>query len=392
MHQAARHFYLITLNYWAFTITDGALRMLVVLHFYSLGFDALKIAFLFLFYEFFGIITNLFGGYLGARLGLNTTMVVGSLLQILALGLLGVPQSMLTIAYVMTIQAISGIAKDLNKMSAKSIVKVFAQDQQGQLFKWVALLTGSKNALKGLGFFIGGLLLTGLGFKGAVWSLGGMLALILCLTVRFLPKDLGKTKAKPKFRDLFSKTPAINILSAARLFLFGARDLWFVIALPVTMSKLGFSHAQVGAAMAYWVMIYGTVQALAPKILKTRGDSQLGGGMARLLALLAAICPIALAFLLQTQLPPAPVIAIGLLIFGCVFALNSALHSYLVLAYSDHDKVAMNVGFYYMANAAGRLLGTVLSGFFFINGGLTLCLIASTVFLLTTLIISFKLP
>lgn len=392
MNQSLRNFCLITANYWGFTITDGALRMLVVLHFHSLGFDALKIAFLFLFYEFFGIVTNLFGGYLGARIGLNATMFLGSILQIGALGLLGVPSEYLSVTFVMVVQAISGIAKDLNKMSAKSIVKVFAKDQEGSLFKWVAILTGSKNALKGFGFFAGGTLLALLGFRGAVWFLGGMLLIIMLSTITFLPHDLGKTKAKPKFKDLFSKTPEINILSAARLFLFGSRDLWFVIALPVTMSKLGFSHGHIGGAMACWVIAYGIVQAIAPRIIKNRKNHPPNGRTARILAFAAAVCPIAIAFVLNSGAPPAIVICLGLIGFGFVFALNSSVHSFLILAYSDHDKVAMNVGFYYMANAAGRLLGTMLSGFLFLQGGLTLCLIASSVFLISTFAISFKLP
>jgi len=176
---AIRQYLIVTGNYWAFTLTDGALRMLVVLHFHQLGYSALEVAMLFLFYEFFGIITNLVGGWLGARFGLNRTMNLGLGIQIFALAMLLVPTSLLTLVWVMTAQALSGIAKDLNKMSAKSTIKLLVPDeQQGQLYKWVAILTGSKNTLKGVGFFLGGLLLTLLGFQGAVLAMAIGLGLV----------------------------------------------------------------------------------------------------------------------------------------------------------------------------------------------------------------------
>lgn len=234
-----RQYLVVTGNYWAFTLTDGALRMLVVLHFHALGYSPLQIAALFLFYEIFGVVTNLIGGYLGARLGLNRTMNLGLALQVAALLMLTVPASWLTVPWVMGAQALSGIAKDLNKMSAKSSIKLLVPDsQQGTLYKWVAILTGSKNALKGVGFFLGGALLTLLGFAGAVLSMAAVLALVWLASLVLLKKDLGKAKAKPKFRDILSKSRAINVLSAARLFLFGARDVWFVVALPVYLSAV----------------------------------------------------------------------------------------------------------------------------------------------------------
>src|SRR6056297_2545554 len=169
MTAAIRQYLVITGNYWAFTLTDGALRMLVVLHFHQLGYSPLAIALLFIFYEFFGVVTNLVGGYLGARMGLNRTMNIGLFLQIVALAMLAVPAAMLTVAWVMAAQALSGIAKDLNKMSAKSAIKTLvSQGEAGHqaLYRWIAVLTGSKNALKGVGFFMGGLLLTLVGFQG----------------------------------------------------------------------------------------------------------------------------------------------------------------------------------------------------------------------------------
>ena len=261
---AIRQYLVVTGNYWAFTLTDGALRMLVVLHFHGLGYSPLEIALLFLFYEIFGVITNLVGGWLGAHLGLNRTMNFGLALQVVALAMLLVPAAMLTVPWVMAAQAMSGIAKDLNKMSAKSSIKLLVPaDAQGLLYKWVAILTGSKNALKGAGFFLGGVLLMWLGFTGAVGTMAAVLALVWLASMVFLKKDLGKASSKPRFRDIFSKSRAINILSTARMLLFGARDVWFVVALPVFLSQtLGWSHMQTGGFLALWVIGYGAVQAI----------------------------------------------------------------------------------------------------------------------------------
>ena len=63
MSSAIRNYALVTGAYWGFTLTDGALRMLVLLHFYALGYSAFEIALLFVLYEFAGIITNLVGGW-----------------------------------------------------------------------------------------------------------------------------------------------------------------------------------------------------------------------------------------------------------------------------------------------------------------------------------------
>lgn len=268
-----RQYLLITGNYWAFTLTDGALRMLVVLHFHALGYSPLQVAMLFLFYEVFGVVTNLVGGWLGARLGLNRTMNIGLAMQVVALAMLLVPGAWLTVPWVMSAQALSGIAKDLNKMSAKSSIKLLVPgDRQGALYRWVAALTGSKNALKGVGFFLGGALLTTVGFAPAVAIMAGALLVVWLLSLMLLKRDLGKAKAKPKFRDLFSKSRAINLLSAARLCLFGARDVWFVVALPVFLStSLGWDFWQVGGFLAAWIIGYGIVQSIAPHVTGRRG-------------------------------------------------------------------------------------------------------------------------
>jgi len=387
---AIRQYLIVTGNYWAFTLTDGALRMLVVLHFHQLGYSALEVAMLFLFYEFFGIVTNLFGGWLGARWGLNRTMNIGLGIQIVALAMLLVPSSMLTVIWVMAAQALSGIAKDLNKMSAKSTIKLLVpDDKQGHLYKWVAILTGSKNTLKGVGFFLGGFLLTLIGFQGAVLAMAIMLAVVWTGSLIFLKKESGKAKFKPKFKDILSKSRPINILSGARFLLFGARDVWFVVALPVFLaSQLNWNHWQVGSFLALWVIGYGFVQSVAPKFTKSSRD--VPRTQAVIWNALLTLSPLALALALWQYLPIAQSIIIGLGLFGILFAINSSLHSYLIVAYSRANGVSLDVGFYYMANAAGRLLGTVLSGWVYQQWGLVACLIISTLLLaLSTMAISF---
>jgi predicted MFS family arabinose efflux permease len=387
-----RNYLIVTASYWAFTITDGAIRLLVILYFHNLGYSPLDIAFLFLFYEFFGVVTNLVGGWLGARIGLNMTMHAGMILQVIALGMLAVDSSWLSVGYVMFAQALSGIAKDLNKMSAKSSVKLMLpEDADSQLFKWVAILTGSKNALKGAGFFIGSALLASIGFQKSLVVLAGGLFFVFIISVILLPTNIGKTKAKTQFTQIFSKTPEINWLSAARFFLFGSRDIWFVVGLPVYLSILGWTHTEVGAFLALWIIGYGAVQASVPILLKKQAHAP-DGFSARLWGFILAFFPAGIAIALILGMNPSLTLIIGLTAFGIVFAINSAIHSYLILAYSDNDKVSLNVGFYYMANAGGRLIGTVLSGFVFQVWGLIGCLWWSVAFVIITGILSFKLP
>lgn len=391
---ALRQYLLVTGNYWAFTLTDGALRMLVVLHFHTLGYTPLQIAALFLFYEIFGVVTNLVGGWLGARLGLNRTMNIGLALQVGALLMLTVPASWLTVPWVMAAQALSGIAKDLNKMSAKSAIKLLVPaDAQGTLYRWVAVLTGSKNALKGVGFFMGGALLALLGFAGSVLAMAAALAVVWLASVILLKTDLGKAKAKPKFRDLLSKSRAVNILSAARLFLFGARDVWFVVALPVYLSTVfGWSFWSVGGFLALWVIGYGGVQALAPAITGKASGRLPDGRAAFAWAAALVLAPLLMALALDSSLPLVPVVIGGLAVFGVLFAVNSSLHSYLIVSYAKEDGVSLDVGFYYMSNAMGRLLGTLLSGAVFQAFGLGACLWVSALFVALAALISLGLP
>jgi MFS family permease len=388
-----KQYLVITGNYWAFTLTDGALRMLVVLYFHQLGYSPLSIAMLFLFYEVFGVITNLVGGWLGARLGLNLTMNIGLGLQVVALSMLAVPAEILSVAYVMAAQALSGIAKDLNKMSAKSAIKLLVPEgAEGKLYQWIAVLTGSKNTLKGVGFFLGGVLLTLLSFKWAVVLMAATLALVWFYSLIALKEDLGKAKSKPKFKEIFSKSRSINLLSAARLFLFGARDVWFVVALPVFFSvNFNWDHWWVGGFMAMWVISYGIVQSIAPYITGKKQGKIPSATTAFLWVSYLSVIPAAIAIALQLGFYVQASIIIGLLIFGAVFAVNSSLHSYLIVSFADKGGVSLDVGFYYMANAMGRLIGTLLSGWVYQVHGLVACLWISSLFLVIAALLSLKL-
>ncbi|MGO2011662.1 organoarsenical effux MFS transporter ArsJ [Pseudoalteromonas sp.] len=385
LSQPIKQYLIITGNYWAFTLTDGALRMLVVLYFHQLGYGALAIAMLFLFYEIFGVITNLVGGWFGAILGLNKTMNIGLFIQIVALLMLCVPTEWLSIVYVMVAQALSGIAKDLNKMSAKSAIKsLVPQSEEGEstLYKWIALLTGSKNALKGVGFFLGGLLLTLFGFTGALLCLITLLSAVWILSLIKLKGDIGKAKNKPKFTQLFSKSKAINLLSLARMCLFAARDVWFVVALPIYLAaELNWNHWWVSGFLALWVIGYGIIQTQAPRITVNNKLLSVAMGEAQKWVIILCIFTVFLALSAVFDWHFKVILLIGLGVFGAIFAINSSLHSYLIVSFADKDGVSLDVGFYYMANASGRLLGTVLSGGIFQLYGLTACLIASAILL-----------
>ncbi len=382
----------VTAAYWAFMLTDGALRMLVLLHFNTLGFTPIQLAWLFLLYEFAGTVTNLAAGWIAARFGLAATLYGGLALQIAALVALaqldpawGVGAS---VAFVMAVQGASGVAKDLAKMSSKSAVKLLAPASDDALFRWVAALTGSKNAVKGIGFFAGAALLATAGFAGAVWGMAAALALILLAVAVYLPPGLPAGSKEAKFSSVWSRDARVNRLSLARMFLFGARDVWFVVGVPVyfqmvlsdgTPAGQRWAFFMVGGFMAIWIIAYGLVQALAPRLLRARGlpEHLIVAKAIRWAGYLVPI-PLALAGAAVLSTGPSPwltaVIVLGLLLFGFVFAVNSSVHSYLILAFSKAERVSMDVGFYYMANAAGRLVGTFLSGMSYQLGGLPLCL------------------
>ncbi|MGA0971750.1 MAG: organoarsenical effux MFS transporter ArsJ [Ilumatobacteraceae bacterium] len=390
-----RNYALVTAGYWVFTVTDGALRMLVLLHFNELGYTPLAIAFLFLAYEFMGIVTNLIGGWVGSRRGLNRTLVAGLITQIVALSTLTLLDdnwsTWFAVTFVMVLQALSGVAKDLTKMSSKSAVKTVAGD--GALFRMVAILTGSKNALKGVGFFVGAALLSWIGFDAALWSMSAALAVTVVALLIFLNEDIGKSKRKAPLRSVLSKSTALNRLSAARVFLFASRDIWFVVALPVFLAdELGWSHEGIGAFLAAWVIGYGIVQSSAPQLLIMTGSAGDEVGATRRWALILGVITAVIAVAVATDVGATVAIVGGLIVFGVVFAMNSALHSFLVLAYADDDEVAMDVGFYYAANAVGRFVGTLASGLLFVLGDLTAALIGSAVVVGATWLLALRLP
>ncbi len=389
----------VTAAYWAFMLTDGALRMLVLLHFHTLGFSPIQLAYLFVLYEIAGMVTNLSAGWIAARFGLTSTLYAGLAIQVvalIALGFLDPTWAIATsVAYVMVVQGASGVAKDLAKMSSKSAVKLLAPKENAGLFRWVAVLTGSKNAVKGFGFFLGAVLLGTLGFEAAVYGMAAILAVILIAVVAFMPAGLPRGKKGVSFKEVFSKDPNINWLSAARVFLFGARDIWFVVGIPIyfyavlsdgTTEGNRATFFLIGTFMAVWIILYGIVQANAPRLLSasSRSEADLIAS-ARVWAAALGVVPMLLAIVVFAAGHPAAtwlsvLIVLGLLLFGGLFAINSSLHSYLILAFTKDERVTMDVGFYYMANAGGRLLGTVLSGLTYQVGGLALCLGTAAVF------------
>ena len=379
----------VTIGYWAFMLTDGALRMLVLLHFHTLGYSPIQLAYLFLVYEFMGIVTNLSAGWLAARFGLTSTLYAGLSLQVIALLMLAQIDTgwstAFSVFFVMVVQGLSGVAKDLSKMSAKSAVKVLAPETNGALFKWVAILTGSKNAVKGLGFLLGAGLLAMTGFQNALLTMAGVLFLILAATFYLMPAGLPGAVKGTRIGAVFSTNKQINQLSLARAFLFGTRDTWFVVGVPIYFYSVLSDGSQEGARsaffmigtfMALWVIGYGAIQALAPRLLaRTIKSTSETISTARVWIGILSLIPLCLAFASWAN-PPGLVgiVVFGLLLFGVVFALNSSLHSYLILALTKKDRVTLDVGFYYMANACGRLLGTLLSGLSYQLGGLPLCL------------------
>ncbi len=399
---AARNYAIVTAAYWGFTLTDGALRMLVLLHFYRLGYSSVTLAFLFLLYEAAGILANLIGGWLATRYGITRMLTVGLVTQITGFTLLSLLDpgwtAAMSVAWVVASQGICGVAKDLTKTASKSAIKVTqaqAKEQgAGQLFKWVAWFTGSKNAMKGLGFFLGGLLLQTLGFQASLWAMAGLLALVLLGVTTSLPTMMGKSKASKSAKELFAKNAGINALAAARVVLFGARDVWFVVGLPVFLYSVGWSFTMVGTFLAAWTIGYGLVQAVAPGIVKRSADGlSREVPAARLWSALLAMVTIGLAAAVALDLPNLEWIVVGGLgLFGFAFAVNSSVHSYLILAYAGSEKAAEDVGFYYAANALGRFIGTLLSGLLYQWGGLLYALVGSAVMLVLCWLVTLGLP
>lgn len=394
-----RNYIIVTASYWGFTLVDGALRMLVLFHFFRLGYSPFTLAFLFLLYEAAGIAANLAGGYFASKFGIPRMLAIGQALQIAGLLMLSALDpgwsAAASVAWVVAAQGIAGVAKDLTKTASKSAIKATSAEGSGQLFRWVAWFTGSKNAMKGIGFFLGGLLLDLVGFTHALWMMAALLAVVFVAGLVLLPSELGKAKSSKTMKELFGKSRGVNLLAAARIFMFGARDVWFVVGLPVFLYAAGWKFLEVGGFLAAWTIAYGFVQAIAPSLV-TRSADGLSREIpsARFWAAVLAAVPIVLA-IVMIWIPigrPDLLIVAGLALFGLPFAVNSSLHSYLILAYAGSEKAAEDVGFYYAANAAGRLLGITLSGVLYQHGGIVGCLAGSAVMLLSCFVLTFVLP
>jgi len=402
MNTATRNYAIVTAAYWGFTLTDGALRMLVLLHFYRLGYSPFTLAFLFLLYEAAGVLANLIGGWLATRYGIQRMLTVGLVTQITGFTLLSLLNpawtAVMSVAWVVVAQGICGVAKDLTKTASKSAIKITADQAKnqgsGQLFKWVAWFTGSKNAMKGFGFFLGGLLLDALGFQHALWAMAGLLVLVLAGVVGFVPPLMGKSKASKSAKELFAKNAGINALAAARVALFGARDVWFVVGVPVFLYSQGWTFTMVGGFLALWTIGYGLVQALAPNIVKRSADGLTAEvPAARWWSLGLALIPVGIATAVWMDVPDLQWWVVGGLgLFGFAFAVNSSVHSYLILAYAGSEKAAEDVGFYYAANALGRFFGTLMSGLLYQWGGLLYALAGSALMLLVCWLLTLGLP
>lgn len=393
-----RNYAIVTAAYWSFTLTDGALRMLVLLHFFRLGYSPFTLAFLFLLYEAAGIAANLIGGWLAVRFGIARMLAIGLAAQATGFLVLSAVSpswsAALSVAWVVAAQGICGVAKDLTKTASKSAIKLTAGEVHGRLFRWVAFFTGSKNAMKGAGFFLGGLLLETLGFRAALWAMAGALILVLAAVLAALPPMFGKAKGSRTARELFAKSRGINLLAAARVFLFGARDVWFVVGLPVFLYASGWTFTMVGGFLAAWTIGYGVIQASAPAVVRRSADGlSTEVPAARAWSLALAAVPVALAAMMASGVQrPDLFVPIGLCVFGVLFAVNSSVHSYLVLAYAGSEKAAEDVGFYYAANAAGRFAGTLLSGVLYMQGGLIACLAGAAAMLLACWLLTLLLP
>lgn len=393
-----RNYLVVTSSYWSFTLSDGALRMLVLMHFFRLGYSPFTLAFLFLLYEAAGVAANLIGGWLATHFGITRMLIVGLTTQIIGFLLLSAVSpdwtAVMSVAWVVLAQGVCGIAKDLTKTASKSAIKLTASDAPGQLFRWVAWFTGSKNAMKGVGFFIGGLLLDRVGFSPSLWLMASLLSVILVAIVLSLPATLGKAKASKSFKELFGKSRAINQLAGARVFLFGARDVWFVVGVPVFLYSQGWNFTMVGTFMALWTIAYGLVQAMAPKFIRRSQDGLTAEvPAARWWSFVLMLIPVALALVVALQIQPLQwIVVTGLAVFGFAFAVNSSVHSYLILAYAGSEKAAEDVGFYYAANALGRFLGTLLSGVLYQWGGLSFSLTGSALMLASCWAITLALP
>ena len=396
MNTSISHYLIVTSSYLGFTLSDGALRMLVLFYFFKLGFSPLTLALLFLLYEFAGVVANLGGGWLTTRFGIRIMLLVGLSLQIIGLIFLSLLDPsfdyILSIIWVLAAQGISGLAKDFTKTASKSAIKSMEVDGRQGLFYWVSWFTGSKNAMKGIGFFLGGILLTKFGFQNSLWVMAGSLGLVLLLVSFLLPKNLGTSRPSGRIKELFSKSPEVNKIALARIFLFGGRDIWFVVAIPIFLYTNGWDFWEVGGFLAGWTVFYGLVQAIAPNIMHLTNNGKTVSSTSILVwSISLALVSLFLLGIMSAKTDLLLLLS-GLILFGFVFAINSSLHSFLIVAYAGSKKAAEDIGFYYAANAAGRLFGTFLSGLLFQQGGVLACLAGTTLFLIATSFVVWRLP
>lgn len=400
-------FAIISVSYLLFTITDGAVRMIVLLHAYQQQFSALDVAIMFSMYEAAGIITNLAAGMLGARWGIKTTLLWGLTVQLFGLGMLFGWQEDWSkaeaIIYVTASQMLCGVAKDLTKLGGKTVTKlVTPEGKNSSLFKLVSLITGWKNSLKGAGYFLGAATV-GVNYYMSLGILCGLVVAAMPWAIIGLSNQLGRTrKENVSFSQLFNNNHNINTLSLSRVFLFASRDLWFEVPLPFFLrsaeSGIGWSRALTGAFLAIFIIVYGQVQSWTPQVvlqpLRQSPPDKYGAfwWAASLVVPLSILGGIMLGTgIYGPGVDPAPaIVAITVLLYSfCVlFAVNSAIHSYLIVRYAQSDKVAMQVGVYYASNALGRLVGTMLSGVLYTYAGDTVeerfgvCLFSSVLFAL----------
>ena len=400
MNASIKDYITVTLNYWVFTFTDGALRIIVLLHFYKEGFSPFLIALLFLSYEFAGVFTNLIGGWLSTNYGIKRMLGVGLVIQSLGLVCLSVVNTawgtVIATVWILFCQGLCGVAKDFTKTASKSAIKLTSDKLEGieskdsRLFRWVAWFTGSKNAMKGIGFLGGGLLLTVFGFQNSLWLMAFLIVLIFIFTMAQLPEMFGKKKASKTIKSFFSKNKVVNNLALIRIFLFGARDVWFVVALPVFLYSSGWTFIQVSGLMAFWTIFYGFIQAVTPKIIP-ESESRVIGKRLRNWMFGLSVIPVILYFVVVSETPfSVAYVIFGLFLFALLFAINSSFQSFLIVEYSSQDKTAEDIGFYYSANAIGRFVGTLLSGYLFQLGGFSYALFGSALMLIIGWIISLR--
>ena len=379
----------IAIAYNLLTMSDGALRMIVLFHYASLGYSAFSLATVFAIYELCGIVVNLVGGALAQRLGALATLRVGLLLQATVLVIMAIPSTLPAVWIIMLLQGCAGIAKDLTKISAKSAITALHNHDSTTLFRAIAWLTGAKNTLKGVGFFIGGVLFVSIGIRGALLGLAIAVIAGALGTIGLHNRTLNaKNRA---FQSFFSTHRAVNMLSGARVFLFGARDIWLAVAFPLFLAQApGWGFWQSGSIMAAYTIGYGMIQAVTPRLLA--GRSAPDGRFTALLALIPLIICVITGWYARSMDVAVWVMLMAVSLFSVSFALNSAVHSFLIAAYAQRDAISLNIGAYYSANALGRLCGTLLSGWCYSQWGMSGVLLAAGIAFVPAALLAIPLP